>query len=64
MKLLFDTHTFLWLVVGSPKLTAAAQAAIANLANELFLSVASLWELATRITSQFNAFSWVASVAS
>ena len=45
MKLLLDTHTFLWLVEGSSKLSAAAQIALANPANELFFSVASVWEL-------------------
>ena len=45
MKLLLDTHTFLWLVEGNPNLSAAAQTALADPANELFLSVASVWEL-------------------
>jgi PIN domain nuclease of toxin-antitoxin system len=49
MKLLLDTHTFLWLVEGSPKLTAAAQTALADPANQLFLSVASVWELAIKV---------------
>ena len=48
MKLLLDTHTFLWLVEGSPKLSAAAQAALADPANESYLSVASVWELAIK----------------
>ncbi|MGD0041555.1 MAG: type II toxin-antitoxin system VapC family toxin [Isosphaeraceae bacterium] len=48
MKLLLDTHTFLWLVEGSPKLSATAAAAIADPVNELFLSVASVWELAIK----------------
>src|SRR5947209_12727009 len=48
MKLLLDTHTFLWLVEGSPNLSTAAQAALADPANELFLSVASVWELAIK----------------
>ena len=48
MKLLLDTHTFLWLVEGSPSLSSAAQAALADPANELFLSVASVWELAIK----------------
>lgn len=51
MRLLLDTHTFLWLVVGSPNLTAAARAALAEPANELFLSVASVWELAIKTSS-------------
>ena len=48
MKLLLDTHTFLWLVEGSPLLSAAAQIALADSANDLFLSVASVWELAIK----------------
>lgn len=48
MKLLLDTHTFLWLVEGDPNLSVAAQAAIADPANDLFLSVASVWELAIK----------------
>jgi PIN domain nuclease of toxin-antitoxin system len=48
MKLLLDTHTFLWLVEGSPNLSLAAQTALADSANDLFLSVASVWELAIK----------------
>ena len=48
MNLLLDTHTFLWLVEGNPSLSAAAQAALADPANELYLSVASVWELAIK----------------
>jgi PIN domain nuclease of toxin-antitoxin system len=49
MRLLLDTHTFLWLVEGSPNLSEAAQAALTDPLNELFLSVASAWELAIKI---------------
>jgi PIN domain nuclease of toxin-antitoxin system len=48
MRLLLDTHTFLWLVEGSPNLSAAARTALADPANDLFLSVASVWELAIK----------------
>jgi PIN domain nuclease of toxin-antitoxin system len=51
MRLLLDTHTFLWLVVGSPNLSAPAQVALADSANELFLSVALIWELAIKVSS-------------
>jgi PIN domain nuclease of toxin-antitoxin system len=44
MKLLLDTHTFLWLVEGSPSLSSAARAALADTANDLFLSAASGWQ--------------------
>jgi PIN domain nuclease of toxin-antitoxin system len=49
MKLLLDTHTFLWLVEGSPNLSATAQVALADPANEAYLSAASVWELAIKI---------------
>jgi PIN domain nuclease of toxin-antitoxin system len=51
VKLLLDTHTMLWLVEGSPKLSGAAQTALADPTNELFLSAASVWELAIKTTS-------------
>lgn len=51
MKLLLDTHTFLWLVEGNPKLTSAANAALADTQNELFFSVASIWEMVIKVTS-------------
>ncbi len=52
MKILLDTHTLLWLVEGNPKLSAAAQAELASNVNELFLSVASVWELAIKISNK------------
>jgi PIN domain nuclease of toxin-antitoxin system len=48
MKLLLDTHTFLWLVDGNPNLSSTAQAAFSDPTNALFLSVASVWELAIK----------------
>jgi PIN domain nuclease of toxin-antitoxin system len=48
MKLLLDTHTFLWLVEESPSLSAPAQAALVSPTNDLYLSVASVWELAIK----------------
>jgi PIN domain nuclease of toxin-antitoxin system len=44
MKLLLDTHVFLWYVSADPKLPAASRAAIQGPANEVYLSVASIWE--------------------
>lgn len=48
MKLLLDTHTFLWLVEGRTNLSPASLAALGDSANALFLSVASVWELAIK----------------
>ena len=45
MKLLLDSHTLLWLMEGNPSLSAAASALIADPANQLFLSMASVWEI-------------------
>ena len=49
MKLPLDTHTFLWLIEGSPNLSSTAQLALGDPANELYLSVASVWEMAIKI---------------
>jgi PIN domain nuclease of toxin-antitoxin system len=50
MKLLLDTHTFIWFIMGSPDLSANARALIEDMANEKFLSVASLWEIAIKMS--------------
>lgn len=50
MKLLLDTHAFLWFIMGSPNLSAAARALIEDGANENFLSVGSLWEIAIKVS--------------
>jgi PIN domain nuclease of toxin-antitoxin system len=48
MRLLLDTHTFIWWDSDPGKLSAAALAALSDPANELFLSVASIWEMAIK----------------
>ena len=53
MKLLLDTHALLWLVDGDAQLTQPARSAIADPANVLFVSVATIWELAIK-TSKAN----------
>ena len=50
MKLLLDTHAFLWFIMGSPNLSADARTLIEDAANEKFLSVASLWEIAIKLS--------------
>ena len=50
MKLLLDSHAFLWWVQGTPALGRRASAAIANPDNEVLLSLASCWELAIKIS--------------
>jgi PIN domain nuclease of toxin-antitoxin system len=51
MRLLLDTHTFLWWVSNDPMLSSAARTAIANERNECFLSIASCWEMAIKTSS-------------
>ena len=45
MRILLDTHSFLWFIEGSHKLSGKAREIIADFENELLLSVGSLWEI-------------------
>ncbi|NWF60748.1 MAG: type II toxin-antitoxin system VapC family toxin [Fischerella sp.] len=47
MKLLIDTHTFLWFINDSPQLSADAKALLESEVDVL-LSAASLWEIAIK----------------
>ena len=49
MKLLLDTHTFLWHADGSSKMSTAATALLADPANDLYLSMATAWEIAIKV---------------
>ncbi len=44
MKLLLDTHAFLWYISNDPKLPRYALDAIRDKSNEVYLSVVSVWE--------------------
>jgi PIN domain nuclease of toxin-antitoxin system len=48
MKLLLDTHTIVWVMNDSPRLSRVARAAIALPTNLAFASAASVWEAATK----------------
>lgn len=50
MRLLLDTHTFLWWVGAGRKLSKKAHAAIASPRNECFVSIASGWEIAIKVS--------------
>ena len=50
MKLLLDTHTFLWMSLDDPQLSRTARRALSDHANDLFLSAASYWEIAIKIS--------------
>lgn len=47
MRLLLDTHVFLWAVVDSRKLKAAARRTLLN-AEQVYVSAASIWEIAIK----------------
>lgn len=45
MRLLLDTHAFLWFYAGNNQLSNTAEGLINDLGNECFLSIASIWEI-------------------
>ncbi len=49
MRLLLDTHGWLWFVLGDSSLSPAACAAIEDPGNEKLVSPASYWEIAIKI---------------
>jgi PIN domain nuclease of toxin-antitoxin system len=48
VKLLLDTHVFLWLQSDPDRIRADTRALLAAPANDLFLSAASVWEMAIK----------------
>jgi len=50
MNVLLDTHAFLWFVQDDPKLSNAARALIESGETRPFLSIASLWEIAIKMS--------------
>ena len=51
MKLLLDTHTVLWFYLADPQLSGTASAAIVDPVNEKWVSPASYWEVAIKIST-------------
>ena len=49
MNLLSDTHSFIWSFSNTKKLSQTAAQAFKNPANQIFLSVASVWEMQIKI---------------
>ncbi|MCP5097052.1 MAG: type II toxin-antitoxin system VapC family toxin [Chloroflexi bacterium] len=45
MKILLDTHAFLWFIAGDTHLDDFARQSIEDVSNERYLSVASVWEI-------------------
>lgn len=50
MKLLLDTHTLLWFIAGSPDLSASARSLIEDASHDKFVSIASIWETAIKVS--------------
>jgi len=50
MKLLLDTHTALWWVNEHDKLSPSARNILLDDANELYICIASLWEIAIKVS--------------
>lgn len=50
MRLLLDTHAFLWFVLSDPRISEAASALIADPDNDIEISPASYWEIAIKIS--------------
>jgi PIN domain nuclease of toxin-antitoxin system len=48
MKVLLDTHALLWWFTDDPRLSARVRALIGDLDNEILISAASAWEIATK----------------
>ena len=48
MRLLLDTHALIWWWTDDPQLSARARAAVLDERNEVFVSAASAWEIATK----------------
>ena len=48
MKVLLDTHCWLWMLEDSEKLSAGARALVRDPEHELFFSAASAWEIAIK----------------
>ena len=48
MRLLLDTHALLWALGNDPTLRPGARSAIADRANEVYVSAASAWEMAIK----------------
>lgn len=48
MKVLLDTHIILWALTDSDKLPPKARTTISDITNEIYYSLASVWEVAIK----------------
>lgn len=49
MQILLDTHAFIWFIEGNNSLSSTARDSILKPENQLYLSIASLWEIAIKL---------------
>lgn len=52
MRLLLDTHAFIWALTDSSRLTSTARAAITRTENQVYVSSVSFWEIAIKLRSK------------
>jgi PIN domain nuclease of toxin-antitoxin system len=50
MRLLLDTHAFLWFIQGNQNLSETARNLIEDQGNQKLLSIASLWEMSIKVS--------------
>jgi len=50
LRLLLDTHVALWAVSDDPRLSDIGRTLIADRANEIYVSVATLWEISIKFS--------------
>lgn len=50
MNLLLDTHVLIWFINGDNKLFVKAKNLIKNINNKCYVSIASIWEIALKIS--------------
>ena len=48
MRLLLDTHAFLWWLAGNRRLSPAARRAVEDTSNDVVVSAATAWEITTK----------------
>ncbi len=50
MNIILDTHTLLWFLSNDGKLSEKARKAVENSSNDVFVSIASFWEIAIKLS--------------
>jgi len=50
VNLILDTHSFIWFVEDNPSLSFHARTLIEEPTNDVFLSIASVWEMAIKVS--------------